>query len=1246
MSERSAPIAHSSVAAAAQPSPSTGQVPNIDDYIEIWWEGDRAYYRGRVVAVNSNDGTHKIHYDDGETEYINMRKESWRLIRAAGLASRSQQQKAVDAREQQHHHTAPASVTRQRAVSTDQQASDRKKKRKSRTVTGDKSHLTRSSNDPNTNHDTPSGNDSVREDQTPHFSFIPKKQAHAKMLDISSAPPVSAASASVSAFVPSHRSNAASSPSHMAAASASDQFNPKTDTSYVSPSGVHHEGSKQETTALASDTSPADIRNKDLDRTASIERPTEFSLHMQHHSNIPSNSASDAPPKEVHEKTTAVTSMPVVESSHAAFQSQNHGDASVCNVQGITVPTVSAKESAVSMSSDAEVSTRHGGAELMSDVPRGESVEQARRHDSNHDILEEEGGWKNTVTSADERQKAILNESSIAPNVGPARKRYSNPMLQIVGEKKSPEYVNISRGESQAGAQRIISSKNTVKECDDGSHKSLSSPSGSTPASLQDPKLQQPRPVLRERAQPVRENLRSAQVDHDATDTDEEMDDFETPVATPIQVAASRRDGPNVAIGKRTGLAMENVPTDGNVLPSPVGTIMVGDPQLSSLKRRRVDRSQDGTRQDAARYISEMEGKQTSTADSNKGATSDATCAADSRAQIQNATTGASSEAQAIEVPALGLTSGERKEKVVAKDGDARDILSLDHVMTAVVQATVMILDQRLRPIADRLEELGDELRQYRVDNETSLSNTREHARAGMSTDEVAEMMFRQHTDHSEQIDRLRKEIKKIRSDHRAIVTETWAMREAELKQYFDDKFDLTVKDVSRNCAEAALSAASSAATTVANAVTTRSKSWSTPVTSNINAEQPAQPSADGDMYNRPPPRTKDKRQRSRLGSDIYSGDQLGDVHMQQNSPSPHHHMLQPRSRSGFNGQSQSILGHTPAQALSSHKEPQHHRGHYTVQDPHLPRSSGPGNLGGGLRKETPRDSDGIAAGGDVNGETMQLPAAESSRRFGSTGLDPRAQESHSGHVPIIDDVQLVKNKALHLVARQVTVWLLETQHECRDLPNRAAWAQETASKCLYDVSERLRRFKSYTQAFATLSASLGDDNVELDWFVNCPHTEYLRCARRNYAAWDPPPSNEEWALEELLLSELSERFHAAILVFIVPSTESELVIASAIARLASSTDTYSLHTAAQEDVTKERVASISAGSGGAAPYGNENPDRRQTLQPGSQKGRNIGSVGSNIASGFRVGADHVTNTLPALNNMTQPEHGRGAKQQ
>ncbi|XP_050894158.1 sister chromatid cohesion protein PDS5 homolog D [Lathyrus oleraceus] len=48
--------------------------------IKVWWPLDKIYYEGVVETYDHVRGKHKILYDDGETEQLNLNKERWELL--------------------------------------------------------------------------------------------------------------------------------------------------------------------------------------------------------------------------------------------------------------------------------------------------------------------------------------------------------------------------------------------------------------------------------------------------------------------------------------------------------------------------------------------------------------------------------------------------------------------------------------------------------------------------------------------------------------------------------------------------------------------------------------------------------------------------------------------------------------------------------------------------------------------------------------------------------------------------------------------------------------------------------------------------------------------------------------------------------------------------------------------------------------------------------------------------------------
>lgn len=56
-------------------------VPKVGDRIEIFWPIDNAFYPGQIQSLQN--GQHCIHYDDGDTEAMNMTSEAWRFLSAS-----------------------------------------------------------------------------------------------------------------------------------------------------------------------------------------------------------------------------------------------------------------------------------------------------------------------------------------------------------------------------------------------------------------------------------------------------------------------------------------------------------------------------------------------------------------------------------------------------------------------------------------------------------------------------------------------------------------------------------------------------------------------------------------------------------------------------------------------------------------------------------------------------------------------------------------------------------------------------------------------------------------------------------------------------------------------------------------------------------------------------------------------------------------------------------------------------------
>jgi hypothetical protein len=399
----------------------------------------------------------------------------------------------------------------------------------------------------------------------------------------------------------------------------------------------------------------------------------------------------------------------------------------------------------------------------------------------------------------------------------------------------------------------------------------------------------------------------------------------------------------------------------------------------------------------------------------------------------------------------------------------------LDHVMTAVIQATIMIMDERLVPITNRLNRLGEQV-----------------SRA--SLDSMAHMICAQHADHSDRMDGLRSEIDTFRSEHQGVISETVACKEAEMKVYFEKSLERATNEITQRC-QSALSSVIDAATTSAAAATT-------PHTSSVQDHL-----------------TKEQMEK------------VGNV-----SPSERPQLDLQQAASHLPDQ-----GDGPRDHLHMH----------------------------GMKPVAPQPPHNEAVPTQVE---AVLHMDEKPKGFHVLDRTPVEVVAHPS-VDFTASDNAFRRRVLELVARQVTVWLLETQHEfnentynlqfnsTRGQANaqgyQERWVQDVVSKCMPDVANKLSCYESYERAIRALSSSLGDDNVELDWFLNPPSPESLAVARRNYAAWEPPPSDEEYHVEMHLLSELSERFQDTLSSYSRTGRESELGVAVEVCRLVRSFNRY-----------------------------------------------------------------------------------------
>ncbi|KAK8602607.1 hypothetical protein V6N13_057762 [Hibiscus sabdariffa] len=48
--------------------------------VKVWWPKDRAFYEGVVHSFDAVKKKHKVHYNDGDTEILNLKREKWKII--------------------------------------------------------------------------------------------------------------------------------------------------------------------------------------------------------------------------------------------------------------------------------------------------------------------------------------------------------------------------------------------------------------------------------------------------------------------------------------------------------------------------------------------------------------------------------------------------------------------------------------------------------------------------------------------------------------------------------------------------------------------------------------------------------------------------------------------------------------------------------------------------------------------------------------------------------------------------------------------------------------------------------------------------------------------------------------------------------------------------------------------------------------------------------------------------------------
>ena len=53
---------------------------DVGNRVKVFWPDDNEFYEGTVARYNSRTGTHTIHYDDGDSEILNMKNEQYQVV--------------------------------------------------------------------------------------------------------------------------------------------------------------------------------------------------------------------------------------------------------------------------------------------------------------------------------------------------------------------------------------------------------------------------------------------------------------------------------------------------------------------------------------------------------------------------------------------------------------------------------------------------------------------------------------------------------------------------------------------------------------------------------------------------------------------------------------------------------------------------------------------------------------------------------------------------------------------------------------------------------------------------------------------------------------------------------------------------------------------------------------------------------------------------------------------------------------
>jgi hypothetical protein len=196
--------------------------------------------------------------------------------------------------------------------------------------------------------------------------------------------------------------------------------------------------------------------------------------------------------------------------------------------------------------------------------------------------------------------------------------------------------------------------------------------------------------------------------------------------------------------------------------------------------------------------------------------------------------------------------------------------------------------------------------------------------------------------------------------------------------------------------------------------------------------------------------------------------------------------------------------------------------------------------------KNPPASDRGEGSWNAANGTSPAAPATAAPDAV--TPATPAAvelsQDEPQALHPPLSAAQMIRMKldARRLTCRAATAWLLSGGYRGKipvgadpRSPTVPSWCINTSAACLQGASSELAKHGSAEDAAKVLSSRLGPGGSELDWlsFPGAPSgdgcgEEVIARARRNYATWDPVPTDDEWAVESMIMREIGRRYSAA----------------------------------------------------------------------------------------------------------------------